>query len=444
MLISPNREKVPDPVYPLGLSYLSSALKQKGHDVASLDLCFVDDIDTAIRQSIESFGPDVIGLSLRNIDDVSYPRSVCYVDNYKDIVGLARKYSDAKIVLGGAGLTIMPEAFMKELDADYAIAGEGESAFLSLIEDLEAGRAVKEGIIRSDNMKSDIWTDIVPDRTLFDADTYYEQGGMLNIQTKRGCPFQCIYCSYPLIEGRSYRMRTPGAFVEELSYVVDNTGVRHFFIVDSVFNHPVDYAESICDAIIDRDLDIQWTCYGTPLGMTDRLAEKMKRAGCVSIEFGIDSLIDEQLAVLKKGFTCEDIRSAADTCRSHGIKQCHFIFVGAPGDTIDSVNLNLERLESLGADVSMIMAGIRIFPNTALAAIAKEDLNIQEEEITLKPVYYISPEVIGHIHTIVEEIKDNHPKWVMPGFEVNISEKLQALLRKAGIKGSLWEELIKR
>jgi radical SAM superfamily enzyme YgiQ (UPF0313 family) len=426
------------------LSYLSSALKQKGHDVTSLDLCFEDEIERAIRQSIESFGPEVIGLSLRNIDDVSYPRSVCYVDNYKDVVGYVRKCSNAKIVLGGAGLTIMPEAFMKELDADYVITGEGEAALLSLIEDLEAGRPVKEGIIRSDGRRSDLWTGIVPDRTLFDVDKYYEHGGMLNIQTKRGCPFKCIYCSYPLIEGRSYRMRTPDSFVDELTDVVNNTGVRHFFIVDSVFNHPVDFAESICDAIIDRNLDIQWTCYGTPLGMTDRLAEKMRRAGCVSIEFGIDSLIDEQLAVLKKGFTYKDIRSAADICRKHWIKQCHFIFVGTPGDTIDSVNMNLERLGSLGADVSMIMAGIRILPNTALAAIAKEDLNIQEKDVSLKPVYYISPKVIGHLNSIVEDIRDNHPKWVMPGFEINISEKLQALLRRAGIKGSLWEELTKR
>ena len=158
LLISPNRERVPDPVYPLGLSYLSSTLKQNGHDVTSLDLCFEDDIDTAIRHSIGSFSPDVIGLSLRNIDDVSYPRSVCYVDSYKEVIGLARKYSDAKIVLGGAGLTIMPEAFMKELDADYAIAGEGEAALLSLIEDLGAGHDVKEVIIRSENMRSDIWT----------------------------------------------------------------------------------------------------------------------------------------------------------------------------------------------------------------------------------------------------------------------------------------------
>jgi radical SAM superfamily enzyme YgiQ (UPF0313 family) len=267
---------------------------------------------------------------------------------------------------------------------------------------------------------------------------------MLNIQTKRGCPFQCIYCSYPLIEGRRYRMRTPESFVAELESVVNTTGVRHYFIVDSIFNHPVDYAESICDAMIARKMDVQWTCYGTPMGMTNRLAEKMKRAGCVSIEFGIDSLIDDRLNHLKKGFEFKDIRTAADICRDTGIKQCHFIFVGAPGDTLESVNTNLERLDSLGSDVSMIMAGIRIFPDTELASLAETDLNIQAEDITLKPVYYLSPEVIDHMDSIVEQIRDAHPKWIMPGFEVNISEKLQALLRRAGIKGSLWEELTNR
>jgi len=444
LLISPNRERVPDPVFPLGLSYVAASLRADGHDVAALDLCFENDVETAVSRAVEEVSPDVVGLSLRNIDDVSYPRSVCYIDQYRETIGLVRRYSNARVVIGGAGLTIMPAEFMKLLDADYAVAGEGEAAFTLLLRRLKEGDAPEERIIRNLGSGAMEWTGVMPDRSIFDTDRYYEEGGMLNIQTKRGCPFQCVYCSYPLIEGRRYRMRTAGSVADELERVVSETGVRHFFFVDSIFNHPPEYAESICDAIMERGLEISWTCYGNPAFMSPRLAEKMKAAGCSSVEFGTDSLLDTVLDIMKKGFTFRQVREASRICSERGIKFCHFVFIGAPGDTVDSVKENLERLESLGADVSVIMAGIRIFPDTDLAVMAEEELGIRQDSISVNPVYYISPPVVKEMDSIVSYIRDNHPRWILPGFEININERLQTLLRRAGIKGSLWEELMNR
>jgi len=284
----------------------------------------------------------------------------------------------------------------------------------------------------------------MPDRELFQPQGYYQTGGMLNFQTKRGCPFQCIYCSYPLIEGRVPRLRDPETVVDELEMIVARYGVRHFFAVDSIFNHPIDHAERICDAIIRRGINIQWTCYGNHAFITGRLAEKMRKAGCTSIEFWTDSLIDETLFLLKKGFTFKDISEASRILRETDMKCCHFVFLGAPGDTEERVRINMERLEGLGADVSVIMTGVRIFPNTPLVKFAEEDLGITPADITIRPVHYIAPDVLKNMDTIVEYIRQNHPKWILPGFEVNINEKMQRILRKAGIKGSLWEEFLKR
>lgn len=442
LLVSPNRERVPDPVFPLGPAYVASALKKEGHIVSALDLCFEDDIEGAIRDRIESFVPDVVGLSIRNIDDVSYPKSVCYLDHYKEVVNVLRIYCDAPLVLGGAAPTIMPGPFLKELGAEFAVVGEGERAFCDLLDGLRNGKIRGRRIIRSE--RTPVWKAIIPDRDMFDANLYYEYGGMLNIQTKRGCPFSCIYCSYPAIEGCTVRVRSPESVADELEMVVEKTGVRHFFFVDGIFNYPVEHAEGVCDAIIRRKVDINWTCYGNPAYMTERLAEKMARAGCTSIEFGTDSLIDETLAILKKGFRFSQVREASAVCKRAGIHYCHFIFAGAPGDTMERVKLNIERLHDLGSGVSVVMAGIRIFPNTPLSEIAREELGIDTSSISIKPVYYISPGVIKDIDTIVDYIKSNYPKCILPGFEININERLGLLLRKAGIKGNLWEELIKR
>ncbi len=437
LLVSPNREHLPDPVFPLGLAYIAAAVKRSGHEVKVADLCFSDDIDRDIRESVNGFLPDIVGVSLRNIDDVAYPKKHSYLKEYRDAIEIIRKFTSAPVVLGGSGFTIMPEQFMKELHADYGIAGEGEKAFPELIENLQ--KSVRG--IHSSRTKIKNIDDIMPDREILDCESYYRLGGMLNIQTKRGCPFRCIYCTYPMIEGRTVRIRSPLSVADEIEDVIEKTGVRHLFIVDSTFNYPVSHAMAVCDEIIKRRLDIKWSCYANPRHMTERLAGAMARAGCTGIEFGTDSLTDEGLSIMGKDFNYEKVKKASGICRKNGIKFCHFIFAGSPGDNEETVKTNIDRLDELNPDAAVIMAGIRIFPGTRLAEIAKEDLGISD--IGLKPVFYMSKNVSKKIDGIAEFVSKRR-NWVMPGYEINIYPRLQKRLRERGIKGSLWEELSKR
>jgi radical SAM superfamily enzyme YgiQ (UPF0313 family) len=447
LLISPNRETLPDPVFPIGLAYVAAALKEAGHEMHVADLCFTDDIEKTLQSAILSFNPELIGISIRNIDDVSFPRSISYLPLYRIAIDICRRYSDVPIVAGGSGFTIFPEEFMKTLQIDYGIVGEGEVPLLNLINYLRTGGNLPDSVITPQTPcgipnRDSKWKSIVPLRNVFSIEGYYEKGGMLNIQTRRGCPFRCIYCSYPLIEGRSVRFRESSHVVDEISGIVEQTGVRHFFIVDSIFNHPREYALDFCNEIINRELQINWNCYANPGLMDAELIEAMLQAGCSGVEFGTDSLIDSVLDNLKKGFRYEQVKEVSRLCKEYGLRFCHFNFIGAPGETIDDVKLNIERLYSLNADSTMIMAGIRIFPNTELSLRAKNELGIHK--IGLEPVYYISPHIKAKIEYIVREISEEHKSWVFPGFGINYHERLQRLLRKTGIKGSLWEELSKR
>ncbi|MDP2158253.1 MAG: lipid biosynthesis B12-binding/radical SAM protein [Nitrospirota bacterium] len=436
LLVSPNREHLPDPVFPLGLSYIASAIINHGHAVRVIDLCFSEDTDSDIREAINAFQPEVIGMSLRNIDDVAFPKQHSYVQEYKTAIGSLRTYSGAPIVLGGSGFTIMPEALMQELRADFGIVGEGEKAFPELLRRLGDGG---EKIVRSPERLKDL-DSVIPDRDLFDCNAYYRLGGMLNIQTKRGCPFECIYCTYPRVEGRTVRMRSAKAVADEIEQIMDKTGARHFFFVDSIFNYPVLHAMDICEEIIQRDLKIQWSCYANPAHMTEDLAGTMVKAGCTGVEFGTDSLVDEMLGNLGKSFTYSIIKEASDLCRKSGLKFCHFIFAGAPGETDETVMMNLERLEELQPDAAVIMAGIRIFPNTALADRADKELGLSN--VGLRPVFYHSSRFSDYDR--VTEAVSKKKNWIMPGYEINIYPRLQKKLRERGIKGALWEELAKR
>lgn len=445
LLISPNREQLPDPVFPLGLAYVATAARDRGHDVKILDLCFADNAAEAIRGTIAEFRPEAIALSIRNVDDVAYPRRHSFIDEYREAVHMIRQCSAAPVILGGSGFTILPQDFMRELGADFGIAGEGENTFPVLLE-----RILKGTISSSAPLAKRIFSssqrignlDLIPaGRSGLDAEAYYNLGGMLNVQTKRGCPFNCIYCTYPKIEGKRVRTRNPARVADEIESVVRSHGVRHFFFVDSIFNYPKAHAEAVCRELIGRKTDIRWSCYGHPAYMDIRLARLMAEAGCTGVEFGVDALSDATLAALGKSFDFRAVKRAADVCRTAGLRFCLFLFAGAPGEDYDAVFRNLDRLEELDPDAAVVMAGIRVFPGTGIERIAKKELKLPMTG--LDPVFYISPDVVDGLEDIRERVSC-HRRWIMPGYEINIHPRLQRRLRQKGIKGALWEELAKR
>src|SRR5437867_2259351 len=113
LLISANTEKLPDPVFPIGAAYMAAVAEQHGHSIDTLDLCFLDGLQPALDEKIRTFDPQVIGISLRNLDSSSYPLNTSYIDDYRTLVTALRARSDAPIVLGGAGFTVMPSTIME-------------------------------------------------------------------------------------------------------------------------------------------------------------------------------------------------------------------------------------------------------------------------------------------------------------------------------------------
>ena len=130
LLISANTEKIPDPVYPIGAACVGAAARRAGHDVEAVDLCFADDARALVTSAIRDFAPDVVGISLRNLDTSAYPQNTSYIDDYRSLVSWVRDDAAARaVVLGGAGFTVMPTTILEELHADYGVVGEGELAF---------------------------------------------------------------------------------------------------------------------------------------------------------------------------------------------------------------------------------------------------------------------------------------------------------------------------
>ena len=448
LLISPNIEMLPDPVAPLGLAFLSSALKSSGHEVRCLDLCFEEDIEQALGTAISRFAPQAIGLSLRNIDNVAYPESVSYLPFFKKVIERCRQFSSSPIFLGGSGFTLMPEEVLNFLEADGGIAGEGEEAFPSVLSGMLGSSSPEvEGFISReakdfsgpaciqnlDGLSS-------PDWSCMDLKAYFAKGGMGNLQTKRGCPFSCIYCTYPLIEGGTVRLRSPRRVADEAEALVQQ-GVKNAFIVDNIFNFPESHARAVCQSFSERGISLQWSCYAHPGYFSRSLAEDMKKTGCTGVEFGTDSGSPLVLARLGKNFTPEDIRRATLYAREAGLEVCHSLSLGAPGETEETLEETFRLMEEISPTAVIAMVGLRIFPGTGLADQAQKEGLLLPATDFLNPVFYISPEVRDHVVEIARRRSSLHPNWILPGLSINVSLRLQFKLRKIGVKGPLWEHM---
>jgi len=445
LLISPNVESLPDPVFPLGLAYIAASLEENRIQHQVLDLCFVQDYETAIESAITLFQPDIIGLSLRNIDNVSYPNYISYLPFYRQVVQTIRRKSHGLIVIGGSGFTLVADSILEYLGADFGIMGEGELSFVKLINHIEAKKnphsSLQPGIIDcSPEIIENLDALPIPDRSGFDNEAYFRWGGMGNIQTKRGCPFRCIYCTYPIIEGRRVRLRNPKLICDEIESILEY-GIDNFFFVDNAFNYPIDHAQIICQEIISRNLPVQWSCYANPRFITPKLIELMLSSGCTGLEFGSDAADETMLVNLGKNFTVNDLSEASAICKKSGLSFCHNLLLGGPGETMETVHQTLDAINNMSPTAVICMIGIRVFPKTRLSFIAMEEEMIGIEEDFLKPVFYLSPAIENEILPFIEGFSKENPTWIFPGLNINITVELQKKLRRFGIKGPLWEHM---
>ncbi len=213
LLLSMNTETEPFPVLPIGLSCVAASLRNAGHEVKVLDLLFSGGFRGEIVKTVASFSPGMIGLSIRNIDNCTCSDPQFYLPYIKEVVE-ACSGQGARLVAGGSGFSIMPEAVLSYLNMDLGIVGEGERALPALLERLENGREFEDipGVIHLDGNSvrktppvpiREIDRLPVPAMDLLDHEQYIQECSMAGVQTKRGCGFRCIYCTYPLIEGRS-------------------------------------------------------------------------------------------------------------------------------------------------------------------------------------------------------------------------------------------------
>jgi radical SAM superfamily enzyme YgiQ (UPF0313 family) len=450
LLISANQERSPDPVAPLGLCYVATATDGAGHDVTVLDLCFRPDVDAAVRAAVRTARPDVIGLSLRNVDNCAFPDTVSYLPHYRHVVDACRAATSAPIVLGGSAFTTMPAYYLRALDVPMGVVGEGEVAFPALLERLAAGRdargiggmALRDDASGAVEITPPAWLPNIDtlraDRRWMDVRQYFERGGMANIQTKRGCHFKCTYCAYPVIEGRGMRTRDPALVAAEVRTLLDEHGIDQFFVVDSIFNAPRGYAERVATALRPLGRRIRWSCFVGPANFTPELCDLMMEAGCQSVDFGTDAAAAATLRGFRKSFTVDDVLAASAICRERGLSFCHSLVFGGEGETWDTVDETIAVMDACRPTAVNAMCGVRVYPETPLAATLLARGEIPSVETLYEPWFWFAPGVREGLAERVAAAARERGNWLLPGNKVNDELGLFERLRGRGLKGDLW------
>ena len=445
LLISANDYDVPYPVFPLGLAQVNAALRAAGHQTRWVD-CLSD--TEPIEEIVATFQPDVVGVSLRNIDDVAFKKRQTFYGLLLKVCARIRQCSRARIVVGGSGFSIFPERLLERSGADFGVQGEGEAGLLALLAALEQGgdpRGIPglvyrdDGRIRRNPQSPDRLDRVVSpeDRPQRLVHYYLEHSLMLNLQTQRGCAFKCCYCTYPLIEGRWHRRRPPDMVAEELAEVAAR-GARYVFIVDSVFNSSRDHVVETCEAILRCGVRIKWGCFLRPQGLTAEQMEIMARAGLTHIEFGSDSLSDRVLETYQKNLRFEEIRHAAGLAAAQKVDQCHFLILGGPGETKETIEETLANSRKLPGVVVLPIVGMRVYPGTTLHARAVAEGLIREESDLLDPCHYIAPGLTAEfISNRLAEFVKTDPNWII-GEPPASFHQLVGRLRQRGVVGPLW------
>ncbi|MFH1078750.1 MAG: lipid biosynthesis B12-binding/radical SAM protein [Pseudomonadota bacterium] len=444
LLVSTNTVQQPYPTYPLGLDYVMNAISPP-HQVICIDMNEVKESE-AIAAVLADFSPDVVGISIRNIDNTDDTHTEAFIGKIGVLIDIVRRYAQGVIVLGGSGFTILPEEFMARLDADFGVIGEGER-FPLLLQALERQESVTglPGIITGkgpavfpEPLPAFFRRGVIPDHSY--RSYYLKRGGMLNLQTKRGCPFRCIYCTYPHIEGRRLRFAEP-ADVGQTARKLQEAGAKYLYITDSTFNGHYEHSLDVAMAFKKAGLSIPWGGFFTPTAPPPDYYRILADTGLTHVEFGTESLADPTLRAYGKPFRMEDVFISHRLAGAAGLHVAHYLMVGGPGENRDTLEETLSRAERLDKTVFFVFAGIRIYPHTDLHTLALQTRQLKDGDDLMEPKFYWSPAL--HRETVLNRMKDhaaNRENWVIGSGSPRMYRMMSRLYARGHI-GPLWEHL---
>ena len=329
---------------PLGILYVGAALREAGHRVQILDgdpLLEVDMIDR-----VRDFQPELVGVSFLTM---THSRT-------RHLVGQLREHlPGVPVMLGGPHVTAEPERSLGEFGADVIVAGEGEVTAVEVAARYAAGRspAGVPGTWTADGGQApprgsieDLDALPVPARDLCDFERYLSPPGLIrgwassrhaSVMASRGCPYRCTFCASHLQLGRRFRLRSVDDVLAELDLLVERYAIRGVYWVDDIFTGDREWVRQLCAELARRPYDLEWGCQSRVTGIDRPTLDAMREAGCVQVDFGVESGSQRTLNRMKKGTKVQHIVDAFDLVHDAGLRTGASFIFGSPGEDAEDV-----------------------------------------------------------------------------------------------------------
>lgn len=348
----------------LGLGYLGAILEKHDCQVKIIDGCAPyasSDMDMIVRE-VEDFDPDIIGLTITLwLAKDSY----CLIKKLKKL--------DIPIIAGGAHTTLQPNEVLGH-GADIICRGEGEETILWIIEHIRGKKSIKDvqGVSYKDRDGNVIHNEPRPSisnlddlpypaKHLFKVEDYTrrdsEKNRFGNMISSRGCPNACTYCASKIF-GKKIRYRTPENILGEMRYLKEHFGVSHIEFVDDAMTVNQNQMLSLCRAMKESKLDLSWSCITRIDCITSLLLKNMKEAGCVMVNYGIESGNDQTLKRIKKGYKSEKIREVIQWTRDADISCDVNFMTGFPWECQSEMKITTKLIKEVRPLVSRISLGV--------------------------------------------------------------------------------------
>ncbi len=421
---------------PAGLSMIARAAREAGHRVRLVDLMFEEAPDAVLQRALDECKPDLVGFTLRNLDnaDMASPRS--FVPDHVRWVGMANRA--APTIIGGPAVTAAPEALFRRTGATYAMAGQGEASFPVFLEELQAGATsfTAAGLIWRDRSgaaqvgrsgeaaatsnsgaaqvgrsgeaaatknSSDALRrnpldlsghDRGIDWSVIDVAKYQRPYMAHGLVTKSGCAHQCAFCDAHWTSGPSFRAREPEAIVDNVRRDAKDYRLTRceYMLIDACFNQPAGWAKQVCEALIRSGLKVGFAAVVEPTAdLDDELCRLMVRAGCTVVTTLVGSFDDEVLRRSTRPFTAADVARAFELFERHHVLYMPQLMFGCPGETVETVERTIAFARRLRPIMLQAGYGVRIYPQAPLRAQAVADGVIAEDDELLEPTFYLAP-----------------------------------------------------
>lgn len=404
---------------PIGLAFVAAHVDENRHTLKVLDLMFSDDPCGDVRRVVQEFSPDVVGLSMRNLDNGSSLNTVWHLPGVKQVVDEVRAGCNAKIVCGGTAFSILPEACMEYLNADAGLIGHAIDTFGVLVDRLDSGESLGDvpGIVYRDNGEIKINSDNnvselhnPPRLDLMDIARYNKAGFGVGVVTKLAPTYYEKDGDNSWSDEANWNIRPVSQVMDEIGSLRKNHNINKVFFIDSGFNAPIDYAKNLCKTIIDEGAKVRWNTYVRTGDNDEELYDLMKRSGCslalIAANGGHDDNNDMALSD-----HLDRVVKMAEMCKSADLPYLMNLGFGEPGETDESVDLKVDMLKKTAPAIAMLKVSNRVLPGTSLSKQLIEQGAIKSESDLLKPTFFTEPTVRDGLVSKIENVISGIPRW---------------------------------